>query len=105
MPIEFSKSKVKNKKYAVKYNGKTINFGDSRMAQYKDSTGLGLFSSKNHLDPIRRKSYLARARGIKNKKGELTYKDPNSKNFWSVNFLWLGLGSAKDIQNKINKIK
>ena len=87
MPV-FSKSKAKNKKYAVIYNGKTINFGDSRMAQYKDSTGLGLFSSKNHLDPIRRKSYLARAKGIKNKKGELTWKDKSSANYYSVRYLW-----------------
>jgi len=88
MPIEFSKSKVKNKKYAVKYNGKTINFGDSRMEQYKDSTGLGLYTSKNHLDPVRRKSYLARAKGIKNKKGELTWKDKASANYYSVRYLW-----------------
>ena len=40
-----------------------------------------------HGDEKRRKSYLARAKGIKNKKGELTYKDKNSKNFWSV-LLW-----------------
>ena len=86
--MNFSKSKAKNKKYAVIYNGKTINFGDSRMAQYKDSTGLGLFSSKNHLDPIRRKSYLARAKGIKNKKGELTWKDKASANYYSVRYLW-----------------
>ena len=85
---EFRKSKAKNKKYAVTYNNKTINFGDSRMEQYKDSTGLGLFSSKNHLDPIRRKSYLARAKGIKNKRGELTWKDKASANYYSVRYLW-----------------
>ena len=87
MPV-FRKSRAKGKKYAVTYNNKTINFGDSNMQQYKDSTGLGLFSSKNHLDPVRRKSYLARAKGIKNKKGELTWKDKASANYYSVRYLW-----------------
>ncbi len=40
-----------------------------------------------HKDQKRRASYLARAKGIKNKKGELTYKDKNSKNYWAVK-LW-----------------
>ena len=87
MPV-FRKSRAKGKKYAVTYNNKTINFGDSNMQQYKDSTGLGLYTSKNHLDPIRRKSYLARAKGIKNKKGELTWKDKASANYYSVRYLW-----------------
>ena len=84
----FMKSANKNKKYAVVYNGKTINFGDSKMEQYKDSTGLGLYTSKDHLDPVRRKSYLARAKGIKNAKGELTWKMKSSPNYYSVRFLW-----------------
>ena len=84
----FMKSANKNKKYAVVYNGKTINFGDSKMEQYKDSTGLGLYTSTDHLDPVRRKSYLARAKGIKNAKGELTWKMKSSPNYYSVRFLW-----------------
>lgn len=82
------KSVNKNKKYSTIYNGKTINFGDSKMEQYKDSTGLGLYTSKDHLDPVRRKSYLARAKGIKNAKGELTWKMKSSPNYYSVRFLW-----------------
>tara|TARA_R110000772_G_scaffold97604_1_gene196942 strand:- start:1120 stop:1302 length:183 start_codon:yes stop_codon:yes gene_type:complete len=58
------------------------------MEQYKDTTGLGLYSHKDHGDLIRRKSYLARAKGIKNKKGELTWKDKESANYYSVRFLW-----------------
>lgn len=84
----FMKSANKNKKYAVVYNGKTINFGDSKMEQYRDTTGLGLYTSKDHLDPVRRKSYLARAKGIKNAKGELTWKMKSSPNYYSVRFLW-----------------
>lgn len=84
----FEKSNAKNKKYKTVYNGKTINFGDSRMQQYKDSTGLGLYSSKDHGDSIRRKSYLARAKGIKNKEGQLTWKLKSSPNYYSVRYLW-----------------
>ena len=58
---------------------KLIHFGDSR---FQDFT--------QHKDEKRRKSYLARARGIKNKKGELTWKDKNSANYYSVRLLWNG---------------
>tara|TARA_R110002012_G_scaffold10961_2_gene49342 strand:+ start:1964 stop:2224 length:261 start_codon:yes stop_codon:yes gene_type:complete len=37
-----------------------------------------------------RKSYLARAKGIKDKQGNLTYKDKNSKNYWAIKDLWKG---------------
>ncbi len=84
-------SKAKNKKYSVYVkgkNGKTklINFGDKRYEQFKDK--LGHYSNLNHNDKKRRENYLKRAKGIKNKEGELTYKNKNSPNYWSVNFLW-----------------
>jgi hypothetical protein len=88
MPV-FKKSNRKGKKYSViTPSGKTIHFGSSHMEQYRDSTGLGLYSHKNHGDEERRKRYLARAKGIKNKKGELTWKDPESANYYSVKYLW-----------------
>ena len=49
----FEKSTRKGKKYMVMYNNKKIHFGDSNMDQYKDSTGLGIYSNKNHLDKKR----------------------------------------------------
>tara|TARA_R110000868_G_scaffold335107_1_gene595880 strand:- start:5142 stop:5396 length:255 start_codon:yes stop_codon:yes gene_type:complete len=77
------KSGAKNKKFSVYVmkDGKKrlIHFGDSR---YEDFT--------QHKDEKRRASYLARAKGIKNKKGELTYKDKNTPNYWAVKFLWKG---------------
>lgn len=77
------KSKAKNKKFSVYVmkdgKKKLINYGDSR---YEDFT--------QHKDKERRKSYLLRAKGIRNKKGELTYKDKNSANYWSVKTLWAG---------------
>jgi len=64
--IEFRKSNMKNKKYAAIIENKktkrkkTINFGDDRHEQYKDTTGLGLYSHKNHLDKNRQESYKLR---------------------------------------------
>ena len=77
------KSKAKNKKFSVYVmkNGKKtlINFGDSR---YEDFT--------QHKDQKRRTAYLKRAKGIKNKKGESTWKDKNTANYWSTHYLWNG---------------
>jgi|APFre7841882793_1041355.scaffolds.fasta_scaffold97385_2 hypothetical protein len=62
----FVKSNTENKKYdAVLKNKKTgklthVPFGDSRYEQYKDSTGLGAYTSKDHGDPNRRKLYKMR---------------------------------------------
>ena len=71
-------SRRKNNKYVVKLpSGKNLHFGSS---QYPDF----LF----HKDNERKEKYLSRAMKIKNKKGELTYENPESANFWSVNLLW-----------------
>lgn len=86
--MQFKKSTRSGKKYMTVYDGKTIHFGDSNMQQFFDSTGLGLYSHLNHNDEKRRKSYLARAKGIKDKQGNLTWKDKSSPNFYSVHFLW-----------------
>ena len=85
---QFRKSTRKNKKYDVFYNNKWIPFGQNTMEQYFDSTPLKLYSHMNHGDPIRRANYLARAKGIKNKSGDLTWKDKNSPNYYSVHYLW-----------------
>ena len=83
-------SKAKNKKYAVYVmkgdKKRLINFGDSRYGQFKDK--IGHYSSLDHNDKERRKRYLARAKGIKNKKGELTWKDKNSANYYAIRYLW-----------------
>ena len=73
-------SKRKNSKYVVKLpSGKNLHFGSS---QYPDFL--------IHKDNERKEKYLSRAMKIKNKKGELTYDNPESANFWSVNLLWSG---------------
>ena len=64
--IEFKISKMKNKKYAAILENKDtkrrriVNFGDNRYEQYKDTTGLGLYSDKNHLDKKRQEAYKTR---------------------------------------------
>tara|TARA_R110000822_G_scaffold41598_1_gene113226 strand:+ start:128 stop:394 length:267 start_codon:yes stop_codon:yes gene_type:complete len=73
----FRKSNKKNKKWKVKYNNRWIDFGDSR---YQDYT--------QHKDKTRQKSYLKRAKGIKDRKGNLTYKNKNTPNYWSIRLLW-----------------
>ncbi len=71
------KSTAKNKKYSVYVikNGKRrlIHFGDSRYKDYH-----------SHLDKKRQSSYLSRSKGIRDKNGNLTYKDKNSANYWAV---------------------
>jgi len=69
-------------------NGKIIHFGARDMEQYKDTTGLGLYSHLNHNDKERRRLYLARAKGIKDKNGNLTWNNPESANYYSVKYLW-----------------
>ena len=83
----FEPSREKGKKYAAIIRSKQtsatrrINFGASDMDQYKDSTGLGKFSSRDHGDLKRRRAYRARHR---------TYYDENylSPAYFSWNFLW-----------------
>ena len=88
--MNFKKSTRPGKKYMVVVNGKTIHFGSSADQQYRDTTGLGLYTHLNHNDEKRRASYLARAKGIKNGQGRLTWQDKNSANYYSIRWLWAG---------------
>jgi len=75
---DLSYSNRKNKKYMVTLkNGNKIHFGDNR---YDDFL--------THQDLKRRTLYRKRASKIKDKYGNLTYKDKNSANFWSFHLLW-----------------
>jgi len=64
--VRFEPTQRLNKKYnAVIQNRQTgrtvkIPFGDSRYEQFKDSTGLGLWSHKDHGDYTRRQAYQER---------------------------------------------
>lgn len=84
--IKFEKSNTKHKKYdaILKHIGngkiKRIPFGDKRYEQYKDSTGLDLYSHKDHGDRKRLQSY--RMRHAK------TAKNKFSSSWFSWHFLW-----------------
>tara|TARA_R110000796_G_scaffold171474_1_gene288576 strand:+ start:83 stop:328 length:246 start_codon:yes stop_codon:yes gene_type:complete len=71
------KSTRKNKKFMVLTNNGIIHFGDSRYLDFS-----------NHGDKKKQSAYCKRAKGITNKKGELTYKDKDSANYWSFNYIW-----------------
>ena len=66
--VGFEPSRRKNKKYdAILMNrdtGKNVRvpFGDSRYEQFRDNTGLGLFSHMDHGDNIRKRNYWDRHR-------------------------------------------
>ena len=77
------KSTVKGKKFSVYVKGPTgnkklIHFGAKGMDDWRSGTAT----------KEQRKSYKARASGIKNKQGQLTYKNKNTANYWSYNYLW-----------------
>lgn len=72
--MQFQRSTRKDKKYMVKIHGKTIHFGAKSYQQYKDSTGLGLYSHLDHGDSKRRKAYFMRHSGVPTK-GEAVQKE------------------------------
>tara|TARA_Y100000592_G_scaffold100164_1_gene178955 strand:- start:11012 stop:11296 length:285 start_codon:yes stop_codon:yes gene_type:complete len=65
---------------------KTVHFGARNMEHFKDKTGI--FKSKDHGDKDRRKNFLTRSAGIKNKSGGLTKDDPFSPNYHARRILW-----------------
>ena len=71
------KSNRKFKKLAVATPRGFIHFGDKR---YKDYT--------QHHDESRRRAYLKRAKGIRDKNGRLTINNPYSANYWAARVLW-----------------
>ena len=80
------KSKQSGKKYSVyvksdtKKGYKIIHFGAAGMDDFRSGTASA----------AQRKSYLARARGIKNKQGQNTANMKSSANYWSIRYLWRG---------------
>jgi hypothetical protein len=77
-PYISTNAKKKGMVYVMKSGGKRlIHFGDASMSDFRQ-----------HKDPKRRKSYLDRSGGIRNKSGELTANDKNSANYYSRRYLW-----------------
>lgn len=84
---KYKLSSRKNKKLMTVVNGKEIHFGNINYKHFFDRTGL-LPKSLNHNDKDRQTNYLKRAKGIKNKEGKLTWKDPKSPNHHAIKILW-----------------
>ena len=86
--IKFQKSKTKGKKYDAIIEEKLtkrrmrIPFGAIGYEQYRDDTGLKLYTRYDHLDRERRKNYLKRHQ-------DTIYKMYSPSWFSSV-FLWAG---------------
>ena len=77
-PMKSTKKGKKGMVYVMKDGKKrVIHFGAT---DYQDYT--------QHKDPERRKNYLIRSAGIRNKEGKLTKDDKNSANYWSRRINW-----------------
>lgn len=78
-PEELQISKAKNKRFAIKYNNKTINFG---LFPFQ---GKGSFI--DHGDEQIKKAWRARHSKIM-KDGKPAYLDKTSPEFWAWRILW-----------------
>jgi hypothetical protein len=75
-------SPLKNKKYRVILsNGKTIDFGDKRYEQYRDTTPLKLYSNLDHNDKKRQMRYYSR---------HVKDYGPFTADWMSKHYLWSG---------------
>ena len=64
-------------KASIADSKRLIHFGDASMQDYRQ-----------HGDAERRKNYLNRSAGIRDKNGNLTKNNKNSSNYWSRKILW-----------------
>ena len=78
-PVRSSKAGKKGMVYVKSKTGgkKLIHFGDSNMSDFT-----------KHKDSARRKNYLERSGGIRDKSGKLTANNKNSANYWARTKLW-----------------
>ena len=78
-PYKSTKAGKKGMVYVKASGGgkRLIYFGDSSMSDFT-----------KHKDPKRRKNYLERSGGIRNKEGKLTKNDKNSANYYARRYLW-----------------
>ncbi len=82
----YEKSTRKDKKLMTIVDGKRVHFGNPNYQHFKDKTGI--WKKLDHNDAERRKNYLSRASGIKNKQGKLTKDIPSSPNYHAIRILW-----------------
>jgi hypothetical protein len=91
--VKLLKSKRKGKKYAaIVANRRTrkkriIHFGAHKYEQFKDSTGLGYYTRKNHGNKRRRQSYFSRHSGIKTKAKAVAKEKRKSRRKYNAKIL------------------
>jgi ankyrin repeat protein len=91
--VKITKSKVKGKKYTaivkntITKKTRTINFGAKGYQQYRDSTKLKAYKSKNHSDPKRRRSYFSRHSGVPTKQLAVKKEWKKSKGLYNPKIL------------------
>lgn len=92
--IEIVKSSNPSKKYSAillnKNTGreKVVNFGARGYEHYKDSTPVKAYSSKDHLDPERRRRYMLRHHNTESKTVALRETPKYSAKWFSTKYLW-----------------
>ena len=86
--VRFVKSDAAGKMYSAileKRDDRTkkirVNFGDNKMMNYQDNTGLNMYNGLIHGDQKRRESYIARHKGFL-KEGFF------SPGYFSMRYLW-----------------
>ena len=91
--IKMNVSNRKGKKYKVIVMNKkskklrTIHFGASSYEQYKDTTKIKKYKSKNHLDIKRRRNYFLRHSGVTNKTTALKKEIKKNNGFYNPKIL------------------
>ena len=66
---------------------RSINFGDRRYQQFRDSTGMGLYSYMDHGDKMRRKNYFLRHSHSPSRKTSIEKESKNSYGYYTPKLL------------------
>lgn len=90
--IKFSRGPFPKKYRVTLKNKKTgtirhLVFGDSRYAQYKDRTPLGLYTKKNHNNRKRMSRYYNRHSGTKTRREGIKKEKKKAKGFYTPKLL------------------
>ena len=64
-----------------------IHFGDKRYPQYKDRTGLGLYSKNNHYTRKRMQRYFLRHSGTRKRKDAIDKEIKKSNGYYNAKIL------------------
>lgn len=91
--IRFTRAANPAKKYTayvrhhVTHKVRKVSFGASEYEQYKDSTPLHLYSSRNHLDAKRRRNYYSRHSKTSSKKQAIKREIQKSSGLYTPKLL------------------